>query len=115
MALEHEFKMVEKCMLLVEKIYEKGNVPVKNAVENVFIFSFSSIMTICNIVEWRIVQSFMPSCLYSLYIKQVLQSKKWSKSLSYQLACSLDHLGRAANAVVKTDGHFPGFEFWFRA
>jgi hypothetical protein len=75
MAIEHNFKMVEKCMALVEKIYEKGNTLVKNAVENVFIFSFSSIMTIFNIVEWRIVQSYMPAGLYSLYIQQVLRSK----------------------------------------
>lgn len=75
MAIEHNFKMVEKCMALVEKIYEKGNTLVKNAVENVFIFSFSSIMTIFNIVEWRIVQSYMPAGLYTLYVQQVLRSK----------------------------------------
>ena len=74
MALEHDFRMVEKCMDLVEKIYAKGNTLVKNAVENVFIFSFSSIMAQCNIVEWRIVQSYMPSCLYNLYMQQVLHS-----------------------------------------
>ena len=75
MAIEHNFKMVEKCMALVEKIYDTGNMLVKNAVENVFIFSFSSIMAICNIIEWRIVQSYMPSCLYNLYVRQVLRSK----------------------------------------
>ena len=75
MAIEHNFKMVEKCMALVEKIYDTGNTLVKNAVENVFIFSFSSIMAICNIIEWRIVQSYMPPCLYTLYVQQVLRSK----------------------------------------
>lgn len=75
MALEHDFKMVEKCMGLVGMLYGKGNSLVKNAVENVFIFSFSSIMSRCNIVEWRIVQSYMPTDLYSLYVQQVLKSK----------------------------------------
>ena len=75
MAIEHDFKMVEKCMALVATLYLKGNSLVKNAVENVFIFSFSSIMSRCNIVEWRIVQSYMPSDLYALYLKQVLKSK----------------------------------------
>jgi hypothetical protein len=75
MAIEHNFKMVEKCMSLVENIYEKGNTLVKNAVENVFVFSISSLMVLCNIIEWKIVQSYMPASLYSLYIKQVLQSK----------------------------------------
>ena len=74
MALEHNFKMVQQCMALVEKIYNKGNALVKNAVENVFVFSFSTIMSRCNAVEWRIVQSYMPSDLYSLYIRQVLKS-----------------------------------------
>ena len=75
MALEHDFKMVEKCMNLVEKLYEKGNALVRNAVENIFIFSFSTMLSRCNIVEWRIVQSYMPADLYSLYVKQILKSK----------------------------------------
>ena len=73
MALEHDFKMVEKCMNLVEVLYAKGNDLVRNAVENVFIFSFSSIMSRCNIVEWRMVQSYMPTGLYALYVQQVLR------------------------------------------
>ncbi len=75
MALEHNFKMVQQCMSLAEKIYEKGNALVKNAIENVFIFSFSTIMSRCNAVEWRIVQSYMPSDLYTLYVRQVMKSK----------------------------------------
>lgn len=75
MALEHNFKMVEQCLALVEKIYKKGNALVKNAVENVFVFSFSSMMMLCNIMEWRLVQSYMPATLYRLYIDQVTRSK----------------------------------------
>jgi len=75
MALEHNFNEVKKCMSLVERIYNKGNTLVKNAVENIFIFAFSSMRMLCNIVEWRMVQSFMPSELYVLYIQQVIRSK----------------------------------------
>ena len=75
MAIGHDFKMVGKCMELADKIYEKGNANVRNAIENVFIFSFSSIMALYNIVEWRIAQSYMPSRLYVLYMQQVLRSK----------------------------------------
>jgi len=74
MALEHDFEEVKKCMSLVERIYDKGNTLVKNAVENIFIFSFSSMRLLCNIVEWRMVQSIMPSSLYTLYMHQVLRS-----------------------------------------
>lgn len=75
MAIEHNFNKVKKCMNLVQSIYEKGNSLVRNAVENVFVYSFSSIMGFCNIVEWRIMQSYMPYGLYSLYLQQVLKSK----------------------------------------
>ena len=74
MALEHEFKMVGKCMDLMEKLYDKGNTLVRNAVENVFIFSFSTLMCNCNVIEWRLIQSCMPAGLYSLYIRQVQRS-----------------------------------------
>lgn len=67
--------MVQQCLNLAEKIYLKGDAMVKNAVENIFIFSFSSMMAFCDIVEWRIVQSYMPSRLYQLYIQQVLRSR----------------------------------------
>jgi hypothetical protein len=75
MALEHDFKTVGKCMSLMAKLYEKGNALVRTAVENVFIFSFSSMLYNCNIVEWRIVQSYMPAELYAVFIEQVLKSK----------------------------------------
>ena len=74
MVIEHDFKMVEKCMHLAERIYMRGIALVKNAIENVFIFSFSSLWALCNIVEWRIIQSYMPSGLYTLYMRQVLRT-----------------------------------------
>jgi len=75
MALEHDFEMVEKCMTLVGKLYEKGNTAVRNAVENIFVYSFSTLMCNCNIAEWRMVQSYMPSELYAVFVEQVLRSK----------------------------------------
>jgi hypothetical protein len=75
MALEHDFEMVGKCMNLVGKLYEKGNPVVRNAVENVFIYSFSTLMCNCNIAEWRMLQSFMPTELYAVFVGQVLKSK----------------------------------------
>jgi hypothetical protein len=75
MALEHDFATVGKCMTLMGKLYEKGNAIVRNAVENIFIYSFSTLMCNCNIVEWRMVQSYMPSELYAVFVEQVLKSK----------------------------------------
>ena len=74
MALEHDFVTAGKCMQRIGKLYKKGNDLVRNAVENIFIFSFSSLFCSCNIVEWRILQSHMPSELYALYVRQILKS-----------------------------------------
>lgn len=74
MAVEHNFSMVKKCMKLVDRIYEKGNQAVQLAVENVFVFSFSSLIGSCNLLECRIMQSYMPVRLYTLYVQQVLKS-----------------------------------------
>jgi hypothetical protein len=74
MALEHDFNMVGKCMRLIGRLYEKGDSLVRNAVENIFIFSFSTLFSRCNMVEWRIAQSYMPAPLYGLYIRQVTKS-----------------------------------------
>jgi hypothetical protein len=75
MALSHDFKMVAKCMAIVAKLYRKGDTLVRNAIENVFIYSFSSMMSTCNMVEWRLTQSYMPTELYAVFMQQVLKSK----------------------------------------
>ena len=62
-------------MQLAGELYEKGDDQVRAAVENIFVFSFSSLMFSCNTVEWRIVQSHMPSNLYDSYVRQILRSK----------------------------------------
>ena len=62
-------------MTLMGKLYAKGNRIVRNAVENIFIYSFSTLMCNCNIAEWRMVQSYMPAELYAVFVGQVLRSK----------------------------------------
>jgi hypothetical protein len=67
----HNLRVVEKCMRLADRIYVKGNETVKNAIENIFIFSFSTMRHLCDRIEWRIIQSRIPVTLYSTYIRQV--------------------------------------------
>jgi hypothetical protein len=74
LALEHDFAGLKNCMNRVQKIYRTGNTTVKNAVENIFVFAFSSILPRCNRVEWRLVQSCMPPELYTLYVRQVTKA-----------------------------------------
>ena len=70
----HDLAAVVKCIRLADKIYDKGNTIVKNAVENVFVYSFSGLRTCCDQLEWKSVQSKMLVTLYSLYVKQIYRS-----------------------------------------
>src|SRR4249919_1695130 len=65
-----KFKNVKKCMAVADKIYERGNMVIKNAVENVFIFSFSSVMDNSNRDERKSLQALMPLSLHTLYVQQ---------------------------------------------
>lgn len=74
MALEHDFAAVSNCMHVMGKLYDKGNEAFREAVENIFIFSFSSLMYACNTLEWKMVQSYMPPKLHAAFVAQVLRS-----------------------------------------
>lgn len=74
MALEHNFKMVGDCMTLMGLLYEKGNRLTRNAIENIFVYSFSTMMCNCNIVEWKVIRSAMPDPLYRIYLDQLSTS-----------------------------------------
>jgi hypothetical protein len=75
LAFQHDFVGLRNCMTLVQQIYQRGNTAVQNAVENIFIFAFSSVLPHCDRVEWQLVQSCMPPDLYNLYIRQIMRSK----------------------------------------
>ncbi len=73
-AADHDISGVKQCFSLAEKIYFNGNENVKNAMENVFIFSFSSLLNACSREERNKLQSLMPLCLHTAYVQQVLRS-----------------------------------------
>ena len=66
----HHYSLVKKCFRLADKLYANGDAVVKNAVENIFVFSFSSIIP-QDSLEKIIFKSFIPVTLYALYVKQV--------------------------------------------
>lgn len=74
MIVEHNYAMVQKCMNLANRIYTKGNNLIRNAVENVFVYSFSTLRATCNRTEWKLLQARMPVTLYSLYVNQLLKT-----------------------------------------
>lgn len=67
----HNLTVVVKCLELADTIYQKGNLLVKNSVENIFIFSLTGLREICNPVEWKVIRAKMPETLHSLYQKQL--------------------------------------------
>lgn len=72
--VSHDLLMVKKCFSLAEELYSRGNTIVKNAIENVVVFAFSSLMYVCSEEERNKLQSMMPLCLHTAYIQQVLKS-----------------------------------------
>ena len=74
-ANDHNIKMLKRCLKAGEKIYMKGNKMIKDAVENVFVYSFSSLFAGCHTKQERIkIESLMPGLLYSAYVQQILKS-----------------------------------------
>lgn len=67
---EHHFRLANKCFTLAEKLYRNGDNIVRMAIENIFVYAFSSFMPIDR-VEKRMVQSLIPASLNAVYQKQV--------------------------------------------
>lgn len=63
----------QKCLALAEKLYNSGSKAVKNAIENVFVYSFSH--SFFHDEEKRQnMLSILPNSLYMLYKKQLISS-----------------------------------------
>jgi hypothetical protein len=74
-AYEHNIKMLKHCFRAAERLHIKGNEITKNAVENVFIYSFSELLAGCtDTLERSKIQAVIPGCLYSVYVQQILKS-----------------------------------------
>jgi hypothetical protein len=69
---QHDFSRAKKCFALAEKLYRQGDNTVRSIIENIFVYSFTSFLSTGN-TERAILKSMIPSELYSLYTRQVLQ------------------------------------------
>jgi hypothetical protein len=70
---EHNFTIAKKCFAIAEKLYREGDRLVRLLIENSFIYSFSSFLP-KDRAEKLMVKSLIPEKLYSIYIKQVMQT-----------------------------------------
>jgi hypothetical protein len=70
---QHNYNVVKRCFQVADKLYTKGNAIVKNAVENVFVHTFSRILAQNN-KEKGIIAGLIPGTLYALYMHQCIKS-----------------------------------------
>ena len=66
----HNYGVVKRCFILADQLYCKGNDAVKNAIENVFIYSFTNMLQLYKDDKKKIL-AIIPITLYSIYITQV--------------------------------------------
>ena len=66
-----EFKMVQKCFQLAEKIFHRGDMTVKKAINDIFVFAFPAMLVACSRRDITKVRSYIPSSLYGLFLKQL--------------------------------------------
>lgn len=71
--MQHDFEAVQKCFRVAEEIYCQGNLTVKKAIEKVYVYSFPSLIHICNRDEQIEFQSIMPSNLYRAYKQHLIR------------------------------------------
>ena len=67
---EHNYPAIKRCFKVADKLYNKGNDAVKNAVQNVFVFSFTNVFQSYP-AEKKQLLALLPVTLYSLYITQL--------------------------------------------
>jgi len=70
---ENNFNAVKQCMTVAEKLYKKGNHTVKNAIENIYVYSFSH-MLFHDSERRKQLLGLIPISLYSVYVHQMLHS-----------------------------------------
>ena len=66
----HNYDVTKRCFAVADKLYDKGNTVVKNAVENVFVYSFTKMFRNAH-EDKQLLQGMVPMTLYSLYMMQV--------------------------------------------
>lgn len=70
---EHNYRAVKHCFDLAAKLYDRGNSIVKNAVENVFVYSLTTIIQSARQDKAQLL-GVIPITIYTLYIRQLYQA-----------------------------------------
>ena len=68
----HNYNVVRRCFHIAENLYTKGNYTVQNAVQNVFVYSFTKMFQTYSDERTELV-AMLPLKLHALYMAQVHQ------------------------------------------
>lgn len=71
--IKHNMAAAKQCFALAARLYKKGNTTIKNAIENVYVYSFSYAFFHDDEKRQQVME-IIPSPLYELYKKQVINS-----------------------------------------
>jgi hypothetical protein len=71
--IKHNLSAAKKCMTLVSQLYYKGNNVIKNAIENIYVYSFSHAF-FHDEEQKKEIMDIVPDTLYKLYRSQVVNS-----------------------------------------
>jgi hypothetical protein len=75
MVEQHNYNMTKRCFAVAAKLHQKGNEMVKQVLENVYVYSLSSLFCSCeNGKERNLVQAALPGSLQRLYVQQITKS-----------------------------------------
>jgi len=66
----HDYNTVKHCFEVAARLYSRGNTIVKNAVQNIFVYSFTQLFHTYSRERKELIQ-ILPLSLYALYIDQV--------------------------------------------
>ncbi|RQO29871.1 hypothetical protein DBR32_14940 [Taibaiella sp. KBW10] len=74
MVEQHNELRIDQCLKLIDRIYAKGDLLVRNAIENIFIFSLDHIVASCNSRDKDRLLAKIPLKLHTAYVNQVYRS-----------------------------------------
>lgn len=72
---EHNYAMTRRCFAVAAKLHAKGDELVKSVLENVYVYSLSSLFCSCeNCKERNLLQAALPGSLHKVYVQQITKS-----------------------------------------
>jgi hypothetical protein len=71
--VKHNIAAAKKCLSVAEQLYQAGNTTIRNAIENVYVYSFSSEF-FYDEARRHDLMAIVPGSLYEIYKRQVINS-----------------------------------------